>query len=103
MPRPLLDGASGVRFVSSCAGECRLRMTARRPDLASSDPERTGARGRIATLGLLMPPGLAATITDLLPADLPGILARDIDGRVDWRIEIVREPLDEGDHEARTI
>jgi hypothetical protein len=78
-------------------------MTARRPDLAPRDPERTGARGRIATLGLLTPPGLAATITDLLPADLPGILARDIDGRVDWRIEIVREPLDEGDHEARTI
>ena len=63
-------------------------MTARRPDLAPRDPERTGARGRIATLGLLTPPGLAATITDLLPADLPGILARDIDGRVDWRIEI---------------
>jgi hypothetical protein len=70
-------------------------------DLASDGSPGTG--GRTATVGLLTPPDLAATVADTLAAGLPELLARDLDERVDWRIEIVREPLAGGDHEAATI
>lgn len=78
-------------------------MTDRRIDSTAEDPERPDTGRRTAILALLTPPGLPARVTDTLAAALPELLARDVDGRVGWRVEIVREPLAGGDQEEATI
>ena len=55
------------------------------------------------TIGLLPAPGLPETLAGVIAAELPGLLARHVEHRVDWNIAVVCEPLTGSETEAPAI